>query len=432
MATSSGQPRIAIVAGIRTPFCKIDTDFMDLTALDLGRMAVGELIARAELDPAEIDSCVYGQVVLSVSTPNVAREIVLGLGLPRRIEAFSVTRACATSLQAMANAADAIRLGQSTCAVVGGADSVSDPPILWSKHVAQALSTVVRSRSLKERVRAFKGIKPRDLLPVPPALAEPSTGLTMGESAEKMAKENGISREDQDAFALRSHTLTAKAWAEGLFDDQVLRAYLPPRYQRAVTRDNLVRDDTTAEKLRQLKPSFDQRYGTITAGSSSPLTDGASALLLMRDDKAQALGYRPLGYLRSHAFAAVDPAWQMLMGPSFATPLALDRAGLTLGEMDLIDMHEAFAAQVLSNVRAFGSRDFARERLGRDQPIGEIDMDRFNVNGGSIAIGHPFAATGGRMVLQSLRELERRGQQFGLVTLCAAGGLGAAAVLERA
>jgi acetyl-CoA acyltransferase len=253
----------------------------------------------------------------------------------------------------------------------------------------------------------------------------------MGESAEKMAKENGISREDQDAFALRSHTLAAKAWAEGRFADQVLHAYLPPSYQAACTRDNLVRDDTTAEKLAQLKPAFDRRYGTITAGSSSPFTDGASALLLMSAEKARSLGYEPLGFVRSYAFAAIDPAWQMLMGPSFATPVALDRAGLTLKDMDLIDMHEAFAAQVLSNVRAFASRDFARERLGRDQAIGEIDMDRFNVNGGSIAIGHPFAATGGRLVLQTLTELERRGQQFGLVTLCAAGGLGAAAVLER-
>ena len=431
MVSTPALPRVAIVAGVRTPFVKIDTDFKDMSALDLGRMAVAELIARAELDPEEIDSCVYGQVVLSVSTPNIAREIVLGLGLPRRIEAFSVTRACATSLQAMANAADAIRLGQASCAVVGGADSVSDPPILWSKRVAQALSAAARSRSLKDRVRAFRGLRPKDLIPVAPALQEPSTGLTMGESAEKMAKENGISREDQDAFALRSHTLASKAWTEGRFADQVLRAWLPPRYVKSSARDNLVRDDTTAEKLRELKPAFDRRYGTITAGSSSPLTDGASALLLMREDKARALGHRPLGFLRSHAFAAIDPAWQMLMGPSFATPIALDRAGLTLKDMDLIDMHEAFAAQVLSNVRAFGSRDFARERLGRTEPIGDIDMDRFNVNGGSIAIGHPFAATGGRMVLQTLKELERRGGQFGLVTLCAAGGLGAAAVLER-
>ncbi len=430
MAASAGS-RVAVVAGVRTPFARIDSDFKDLTALDLGRMVVGELIARAELDPEEIDTCVYGQVVLSVQTPNIAREIVLGLGLPREIEAYSVTRACATSLQALANAADSIRLGEASCAIVGGADSVSDPPVLWSKRVAQALSTAVRARSLKERIRAFEGVKPRDLVPVPPAITEPSTGLSMGESAEKMAKENGISREDQDAFALRSHTLAAKAWAEGRFADQVLHAYLPPKYQVACTRDNLVRDDTTAEKLAQLKPVFDRRYGTITAGSSSPLTDGASALLLMSEEKARSLGYRPLGFVRSYAFAAIDPDWQLLMGPAFATPVALDRAGLTLKEMDLIDMHEAFAAQVLSNLRAFASRDFAREHLGRDQAIGEIDMDRFNVNGGSIAIGHPFAATGGRMVLQTLKELERRGQEFGLVTLCAAGGLGAAAVLER-
>jgi acetyl-CoA acyltransferase len=431
MGASNGTPRVAIVAGIRTPFTKIDTDFKDLTALELGRMAVAELLARTDLAPAEIDSLIYGQVVLSVGTPNIAREIVLGLGMPRTIEAYSVTRACATSIQSMTNAADAIRLGYASCVVVGGADSVSDPPILWSKRVAKALSAASRARTFKDRLSAFAGIKPQDLLPVPPALKEPSTGLSMGESAEKMAKENGISREDQDAFALRSHTLAAKAWAEGRFADQVLHAYLPPSYTKVTTTDNLVRGDTTAEQLARLKPAFDRRYGTITAGSSSALTDGASALLLMSDEKARALGYRPLGYLRSYAYAAIDPAWQMLMGPTFATPLALDRAGLTLKDLDLVDMHEAFAAQVLSNIRAFASQRFAQERLGRSAAIGEIDMDRFNVNGGSIAVGHPFAATGGRMVLQTLKELERRGQNLGLVTLCAAGGLGAAAVLER-
>ncbi|HEY3352681.1 MAG TPA: acetyl-CoA C-acyltransferase FadI [Polyangia bacterium] len=423
--------RVAVVAGIRTPFCKIDSDFRDLSALELGKLCVGELVQRADLDPDEIDQVIYGQVVLSVGTPNIAREIVLGTGLPRRIEAYSVTRACATSLQALANGADAITLGHAACVVVGGADSVSDPPVLWSKQVSQALSGASRARSLKERVVAFRKLRPRDLLPVPPALTEPSTGLTMGESAEKMAKENGISREDQDAFALRSHTLAARAWAEGRFDDQVMHAYLPPAYQRAATRDNVVRDDSTLAKLAALKPAFDRRYGTVTAGNSSPLTDGASALVLMREDKARALGYAPLGYLRSYAFAALDPAGQMLMGPSYATPIALDRARVKLKDLDLIDMHEAFAAQVLSNVRALGSLAFARDQLGRGEPVGDIDMDRFNVNGGSIALGHPFAATGARVVLQLLRELRRRDRNLGLVTLCAAGGLGAAAVFSR-
>jgi acetyl-CoA acyltransferase len=431
MAAHAPGSRVAIVAGIRTPFCKIDTDFRSLSALDLGRLAVGELIQRADLDPKEIDQVIYGQVVLSVSTPNIAREIVLGTGLPRTIEAYSVTRACATSVQALANGADAIRLGQAQCVVVGGADSVSDPPVLWSKKVAQALSAASRARSLKERLVAFRKIRPADLVPVPPALTEPSTGLTMGESAEKMAKENGISREDQDAFALRSHTLAARAWAAGRFDDQVMHAYLPPDYRHAAVRDNVVRADTSADRLAQLKPAFDRQHGTITAGNSSPLTDGASALVLMREDRARALGYTPLGFVQAYAFAGLDPAGQMLMGPSYATPIALKRAGLKLKDLDLVDMHEAFAAQVLSNVRAFGSLTFAKEKLGLSEPIGDIDMDRFNVNGGSIALGHPFAATGARMVLQTLKELERRGQSLGLVTLCAAGGLGAAAVLSR-
>jgi acetyl-CoA acyltransferase len=431
MAAHAPGSRVAVVAGLRTPFCKIDTDFRELTALELGKLCVSEVIQRADLDPAEIDGLIYGQVVLSVGTPNIAREIVLGAGLPRTIEAYSVTRACATSLQALANGADAIRLGQASCVVVGGADSVSDPPVLWSKRVSQALSSASRARSLKDRIIAFKHIRPHDLVPVAPALTEPSTGLTMGESAEKMAKENGISREDQDSFAMRSHALAARAWKEGRFADQVMHAYLPPRFTATASRDNVVREDSTLEKLAGLKPVFDPRYGTVTAGNSSPLTDGASALVLMREDKARALGYRPLGFVKSYAFAALDPAGQMLMGPSYATPLALERAGLKLKDIDLVDMHEAFAAQVLSNVRAFGSLTFAQEQLGRGEPIGDLDMDRLNVNGGSIALGHPFAATGARMVLQSLKELERRGQNLGLVTLCAAGGLGAAAVLSR-
>jgi acetyl-CoA acyltransferase len=431
MAASAPGSRVAIVAGIRTPFCKIDGDYRELTALDLGKLCVGELVARADLDPDEIDGLVYGQVVLSVATPNIAREIVLGAGLPRRIEAYSVTRACATSLQALANGADAIQLGHASCIVVGGADSVSDPPVLLSRQAAQALASAARARTLKDRVTAFRQLRPRDLVPIPPSPVEPSTGLTMGETAEKMAQENGVSREDQDAFALRSHTLAARAWAAGRFDDQVLHAYLPPGFTRAVTRDTVVRDDTTLAKLAALKPAFDRRHGTVTAGNSSPLTDGAAALVLMSEEKARALGYRPLGFLVSHAFAALDPAGQMLMGPSYATPLALDRAGLTLADMDLIEMHEAFAVQVLSNVRAFGSLAFAREQLGRAAPLGDVDMDRLNVNGGSIALGHPFAATGARMVLQLLTELARRGQDLGLVTLCAAGGLGAAAVFSR-
>jgi acetyl-CoA acyltransferase len=253
----------------------------------------------------------------------------------------------------------------------------------------------------------------------------------MGESAEKMAKENGISREAQDAFAHRSHSRAAKAWAEGKFDAEVMHFEVPPRYAETVVVDNIVRKDGTLEGYAGLKPVFDKRYGTITAGNSSPLTDGAAALILMSEEKAKALGYTPLGYLRSFAYAAVDPGWQLLQAPPFAAPVALERAGVKLADLDLVDMHEAFAAQVLSNLQAFASKKFAEEKLGRAEPLGEVPDDKLNVNGGSIAIGHPFGATGARMIHQTLRELGRRNGNLALITVCAAGGLGAAVVLER-
>ena len=280
-------------------------------------------------------------------------------------------------------------------------------------------------------MKILSGLRPKDFTPNPPALKEPTTGLTMGESAEKMAQVNGISREAQDALAFESHRRAAAAWEAGRFDGEVMHVPVPPRYARVSAQDNIVREDTTVEALARLRPVFDRRYGTITAGNASPLTDGAAALVLMSEEKARALGLRPLGFVRSYAYAALDPRDQLLQGPAYAAPVALDRAGLALADMDLVDMHEAFAAQVLSNLQAFASRRFAEEKLGRAEPLGEIDPARLNVNGGSIALGHPFAATGARMILQTLRELGRRGGQHALLTVCAAGALGAAMVLER-
>lgn len=424
--------RVAIVAGLRTPFAKQGTAYRDLSALDLGKIVVSELLQRAELDPREIGMVVYGQVIPSLSAPNIAREIVLGTAMPKSIEAYSVSRACATSIQSMTSAAEAILSGQHDVAIAGGADSASDVPIAVSRKLATVLIEVSRARTVLDKVKLFAGLSPRDFVPVPPALKEPTTGLTMGESAEKMAREGGVSRAEQDAIAVRSHAKAARAWRDGIFADEVMHVLPPPRFDRAITEDNLVRKDTTAEAMAKLRPVFDRKYGTLTAGNSSPLTDGASALLLMSEEKAKALGYQPLGYLRSWGYAALDPNDWMLMGPSYATPIALDKAGLTLKDIDVIDMHEAFAAQVVCNTRAFASKKFAEEKLGRSRAIGEIADDKFNVHGGSIAIGHPFAATGARMVTTTLRELKRRGGQLGLVTLCAAGGLGAAAILEVA
>jgi len=434
MGTNGTPPagrRAAVVAGLRTPFVKSGGEFKSLSAVELGALVVNELLARSGVAPREFDSVVFGQVIPSPTVTLIGREVVLRTQLPRNVQAHTVARACATSIQAATDATDQIQLGHSDCAIAGGAESVSDAPIFASRPLAQALVDFSRARSLGERMKIASRLRPRDFTPTPPALKEPTTGLTMGESAEKMAQVNAIPRGDQDAFAYQSHRRAAAAWDEGRLDGEVMHVNVPPRYERAVARDNIVRKDTTVEALGQLRPVFDRRYGTITAGNASPLTDGAAALILMSEEKARSLGLRPLGYIRSYAYAALDPRDQLLQGPAYAAPLALERARLQLSDMDLVDMHEAFAAQVLSNLKAFASRAFAEKELGRPQPLGEVDPARLNVNGGSIAIGHPFAATGARMILQTLRELGRQGKQHALLTVCAAGALGAAVVLER-
>jgi acetyl-CoA acyltransferase len=424
--------RVAVVAGLRTPFTKAGTVLRGLRTVDLATGVVKELMQRSEIEPRLVTLCVYGQVVPSLDWLNIAREVVLRAGLPKDIDAFSVSRACATSIQAMTSAAEAIAGGQHDVAIAGGADSMSDVPLGVSKPLTRALMNAQKGKTLVDRFKPFSTLSAKDLIPPTPGFSkEPTTGESMGEAAEKMAKENGITRKEQDEIALRSHLGAARAWKDGTYDAEVMHV-IPPPFDAPVARDNLVRDDASLDALSKLPPVFDKRHGTVTAGNASPLTDGASALLLMRESKARALGYDPLGYVKSWAYAAVDPGWQLLMGPVFAAPKALERAGLRLDQMDLVDMHEAFAAQVASNLRALASKKFAEERLGRSQPVGEIDPAKLNVNGGSIAIGHPFAATGARMVLSTLRELKKRSGQHALLTVCAAGGLGAAVVLEGA
>ena len=423
--------RAAIVAGVRTPFVKAGTDFRDLSAVDLGALVVNELVVRSGIPPKDFDSVVFGQVIPSPTVTLIGREMVLRTQLPRSVQAHTVARACATSIQTTTDAADQIVLGHSDVAVSGGAESISDAPIFASRSLAQALVEVSRAKSLPDRLKILARLRPKDLAPVPPALKEPTTGLTMGESAEIMAQRNGISRQAQDELALQSHLRAAAAWEAGKLDGEVMKVPIPPDYDAVSSRDNIVRRDTTLEALAQLRPVFDRRYGTITAGNASPLTDGAAALVVASEEKVKALGLTPLGYVRAYAYAALDPRDQLLQGPAYAAPVALDRAGLRLADMDLVDMHEAFAAQVLSNLKAFASRTFAQEKLGRSEPLGEVDPAKLNVNGGSIALGHPFAATGARMIVQTLRELGRRKGQFALLTVCAAGALGAALVLER-
>jgi acetyl-CoA acyltransferase len=423
--------RVAIVGGVRTPFARSGTVLKSMTANELGRLCVAELVQRTNLDAMEVDTLVFGTVVPSVIAPNIAREVALLPMLPKGIPAVTVGRACASANQAITDAADQIVLGHAAVAIAGGAESLSNIPILHSRGMADALVAASRAKSLPARLGALSKIRPKDLIPITPAIAEPTTGETMGQSAEKMAKINEIPREEQDAFALRSHQNAAAGTADGRLTAEIMTVHLPPDYTKWASADNGIRTDSSLEQLAALRPVFDKRYGTVTAGNSSPLTDGAAAVLLMSDSKAKSLGFQPLAYIRSYAYAALDPGEQLLQAPVLAAPVALKRAGLTLRDMDLVEMHEAFAAQVLSNLRGFESQEWA-ERAGFSQPVGEVDRDRLNVIGGSIAIGHPFGATGARITTTMANELRRRGGQFGLITVCAAGGMGFAMVVENA
>jgi acetyl-CoA acyltransferase len=316
--------------------------------------------------------------------------------------------------------------------IAGGTEELSDIPILHSRRFSALLVEAGKAKTIGARLAVLSRVRPRDLVPVTPAIAEPSTGMTMGQSAEKMAKENGVSREAQDRVALRSHQLAAQGTADGRLTAEIAPVFVPPEYDETVVSDNGIRADTSLDQLAKLRPAFDRRFGSVTAGNSSPLTDGAAAVLLMSEDAARAYGFAPLATIRSYAVAAVDPGDQLLMGPAYAVPKALERAGITWKDLGLIEMHEAFAAQVLSNVQAFESRSWAGQHLGRGEPVGAVNWDIVNVMGGSLAIGHPFGATGARITTTLANEMRRRSVEFGLVSVCAQGGIGFAMVLEAA
>ena len=431
VSQSNSNKRVAIVYGLRTPFVKSGTLFRELSSLDLGKTVTVELLNRTEIDPEEIDKVIFGTVLPSIKTSNLAREISLGSGVGVSVPAFTVTSACASATLAFTNGVSSILSGDSEVVLVGGVESISDFPVLFSKSFRTMLFDSSKGKNIFQKAKPFLKMGVGDIAPDVPAIAERSTGLTMGESAEKMARQNNISREDQDEFALRSHTLAAKAQNEEIFRREMIKTFVTPDFEEPIFMDNSVKSDLNIETLSQLKPAFDREYGSVTSGNSAPLSDGACVLLLMSEERAKALGFKPLGYVRSYAYAAVNPKDQLLMGPAYSTPLALDKAGLSLKDMDLVEIHEAFSSQVLSNIRAFASKKFAEEKLFQTNALGEMDMDKVNVTGGSIAIGHPFGATGGRIILTLLHALQRRQANFGLATLCAAGGLGASIILER-
>ena len=430
MPTYGQAHRVAIVAGVRTPFARSGTALKGYTAIELGKFAVAELMQRTGLDGSLVDLMVMGTVLPSVTAPNLAREIALLPHFPRTVQAYTVGRACASANQAITDAADQIALGHAEIVIAGGAESLTQVPILHSRGMSDALVAASKAKTFSQRLAAFAALRPRDLVPITPAIAEPSTGESMGQSADKMAKLNGIAREAQDRFALRSHQHAAAGTADGRLTAEIAPVPVSPD-DTLLAADNGIRADTSYAQLAALRPVFDRAYGTVTAGNASPLTDGAAAVLLMSEARAKALGYTPLAYIRSYAYAAVDPAEQLLQAPVLAAPIALRRAGLTLRDCDLVDMHEAFAAQVLSNVQGLASKAWAA-RAGFSEATGEIDETKLNVLGGSLSIGHPCGATGARILTTLCHELARRDGQFGMLTVCAAGGMGHAMIVERA
>jgi len=423
-----------IVGGARTPFVKAWGAFRKLSALELGRLAASEALARSTADPAELDEVIFGNISQPADATNIARVIALRANVPRRVPAYTVNRNCASGIQAVVDAALHIESGMADLVLAGGVESMSQIPFLYLPETQDLFMKAMRAKSFTQRLGTFLKFRPRHFKPVVAlevGLTDPVAGINMGQTAEVLAKRYGITREEQDRYALESHQRVAKATASGRLREEIAPVILPPIYEQAIADDIGFRADQSLEALTKLKPVFDRRFGTVTAGNSSQITDGAAALVLASEERALAEGYPILGRVRSWAFAGCDPA-AMGMGPAYATPLALKRGGVEFRDVKLVEINEAFAAQVIACERAFASREFAARELGWSHPIGEMDRSVTNVNGGAIALGHPVGCTGARLVLTLCLEMRRRGKELGLATLCVGGGQGAAILIEKA
>ena len=422
--------RVALVEGCRTPFLRAGTDFADSSTYDRARAAVASLLHRAPLDPGLVDLLVMGRVVPDPQTTNLGREVVFGTDLPDRCAAHTLTLACVSSLQSTLDVVRAIQTGDARAGIAAGVETLSDAPLRLRRPLRKRLIASQKARGLRDYLGLLRGLRPRDLAPEPLAIAERSTGETMGQNGERLAARLGIGRAEQDRFACESHHRAARAAEEGLLEAQIEPVFVPPRYQ-PVRSDNGVRGDTSLEKLAALRPSFRRHVGTITAGNASFLSDGAAALLLLGEGAADESGCEPLAFVRSTAVVGLEPYEELLLGPALALPRALERAGLELEDCGVVELHEAFAAQVLAVLAVLEDPDFCRERLARPRPVGPIDPARLNAWGGSLSIGHPFGATGARLVLNCAHRMRHEGARYGVLSACAGGAVGIAMVLER-
>ncbi len=430
MKTSNHFRQAVLVDGVRIPFLRSGTEYKELTAYDLARMALQALITRSQIEVNKIDGVIMGNVISNVANTNVARDAALAAGIPHTVPAVTVTVACVSANKAITNGMDLIRTGQADVVIAGGTESLTDVPILFRKKFRQKLVESQKYRKTTDYLQFIKGLSPGDLLPETPAIAEFTTGRTMGEDCDRLAARIGVTREEQDEYALYSHHAAAKATEEGWLKEEMAPVPVPPSF-KVVAEDNGIRGDTSPEKLAKLKPAFVKPYGTLTAGNSSFLTDGAAVVMLMAEEVAKALGYQPKAYLREYTYTAQDPQEELLLGPAYSIPKLLDKTGLTLEKIDVFELHEAFAAQVVANLKCLNSDEFAREKLGRDKKVGEIPLKKLNTWGGSLSIGHPFGATGARLVTTAANRLAKEDGQFAMVASCAAGAVGNAILLER-
>jgi len=423
--------RIAIVDGIRTPFSKMGANFNNLSAQELGRIAARELIERMGLDVKLIDEVIFGCVAQPAEAANIARVIALLAGVPKTTPAFTVHRNCASGIEAVVNAAIKIKAGEGSCYLTGGTESMSNIPFLLSKEYQEILTEISRAKTLPAKLQSFAKIRAHHfLMPrigLQMGLTDPVCGLNMGQTAEVLVKEFGITRREQDEFALASHQKAIAA--REILREEIIPVIPGPKYKEAVIDDNGPREGQTLEALAKLKPFFEKGTGTVTAGNSSQVTDGACAILVVSESRAKELGMKPLGFLRSFAFAGVEPN-RMGIGPAHAIPKALKKAGMKLSDMQAIEINEAFASQVIACERALASEKFAKD-FGYEGYTGAIDPAKLNVHGGAIALGHPVGTTGARLILTMLKTLKRNDLNVGIASLCIGGGQGAAVILER-
>jgi acetyl-CoA acyltransferase len=434
MALSRDKNRdVVIVEGVRTPFVKSGSKLKDVHAAELGRVALKELMARSQVSAKEVDEVIIGNTGNPSDAVNISRVVALNSGIPQNVSAHTVHRNCASAMESIATGFDKIQAGVADTVVAGGTESMSNMPLLFSKEFTDVFSKVMGAKDIMGKLSQLSKMKLSYLKPIislVQGLTDPFVGINMGDTAEILAKEFKISREEQDKFAVRSHTRAVEAAKSGRHGEEITPVFLPPKFKEVISADIGPRDGQSMEQLAKLKPFFDRKFGTVTVGNACPITDGAAMVLLMSREKAMSLGLKPVARVASYAFAGLEPE-RMGLGPVYATPIALKRAGITMKDIGLIELNEAFAAQVIGCMKAAASSEFGKEKLGLSGALGEINPDILNVNGGAIALGHPVGATGTRLVVTLMKEMKRRNTQFGLATLCIGGGQGGAMILER-